>query len=59
LDGALDELDTLPLKNESYVSAWSEYDMESSTKGVLETLKSHIVQFQFPVKNKPDSADLA
>ena len=42
-------LDCLPLPDEPYVAVWDEYLSKSKEHGVFNTLKAHIVQFQFPI----------
>ncbi|MFD0862947.1 DUF7005 family protein [Sungkyunkwania multivorans] len=38
-----------PLPDEPYVSTWMNYYNQSKQIGVYETLKSHLIQFRFPI----------
>ncbi|HEU4883983.1 MAG TPA: hypothetical protein VFT45_17110 [Longimicrobium sp.] len=39
----------LPLPDEPFVSAWTEYAARARTRGVLPVLREHLVQLRFPV----------
>ena len=46
----LSRLSHLPAPDEPFVNAWERYEKESLQKGAFETLKSHLVQFCFPIQ---------
>ncbi len=48
----------LPLPDEPFVAAWTRYEGEARTRGVLPVLREHLVQLRFPV-DEGRSADEA
>lgn len=40
---------TLPMPPEAYIPSWQQYLLEAETMGVYGSLKSRLVQFQFPI----------
>ena len=47
---AIRHKDSFPLPNEDYVNTWCHYQEMAKKSGLFETLKSCLVQFQFPIK---------
>ena len=46
----LDCLPHFPLANEPHLATWEQYLAEAEQLGAYATLKSHLVQFQFPIR---------
>lgn len=53
----LTDFNQFPLPDAAFVPAWERYQEQSDAMGVFETLKSHLVQLQFPIQKNISLSD--